>query len=104
MVTLTVKNYLSWCSVDVAGNTTSTATTQTVCVPANGTVNLSATALTGFEVTTDDWHDVDSQQLTGNNMTSKATKAIGGADTCVWVCCRTASDGGTDCPSTDLCP
>lgn len=106
MVTLTVKNYLSWCSVDVAGNAASTTATQTVCVPANGTVNLTATAASSaFQVSADDWHDVTSQQLTGNDMTSKATKAISGADTCVWVCCGFAGDASdSGCPTADQCP
>jgi hypothetical protein len=44
---------------------------------------------------------VDSQQLTSNNMTSTAKKGISGADTCVWVCCPSATE---TCPTTDQCP
>ena len=104
MVALTVKNYLSWCNVEApTGSTASTAAEQVVCVQANGTVDLTATAASAtFEVAADDWHDVTSQQLTGNNMTSRATKAIAGTATCVWVCCPFAN--GTGCPASDQCP
>lgn len=103
-VALTVKNYLSWCNVEAPdGSTASMAAEQTVCIPANGTINLSATAVSAtFVVAADDWHDVTTQQLTGSNMTSKATKDIATAATCVWVCCPFAD--GTGCPTTDQCP
>ena len=55
---LTVKNYLAWCSVSVAGGTPSSAAEQTVCVP-EGAVNLSATALNGFILGTAPWHNTD---------------------------------------------
>jgi hypothetical protein len=104
MVALTVKNYLSWCNVEApTGSTGSTAAEQVVCVQANGTIDLTATAASAtFEVTADDWHDVTSQQLTGSNMTSRATKAVAGTATCVWVCCPFAN--GTGCPAADQCP
>ena len=57
-VTLKVKNYLAWCNVSVAGDTATSASTQTVCV-ADGAVALAATPLAGFQLGVAPWHDVD---------------------------------------------
>jgi hypothetical protein len=107
---LTVKNYLSWCSVSVNGGTASSVAEQTTCVPA-GAVPVTAEALPGFELGTTPWHltagDSGSGQqgtLTGSGLStmSSATVNVTGASACAWVCCETA--GTNDCPKMDLCP
>ncbi|MEZ4369737.1 MAG: hypothetical protein R3B07_02900 [Polyangiaceae bacterium] len=111
-VELKVKNYLSWCSVSVAGEAASTAAEQTVCVP-EGAVNLSATALSGFILGTAPWHNTDGDSGSGEQGTlsgsgqSRESAAVvtvsgGGTSDCVWVCCP--FDNGTGCPTTDQCP
>jgi hypothetical protein len=107
---LTVKNYLSWCSVSVAGQPASAAGVQTVCV-APGTVALSATALAGFELGPAPWHrtdgDAGSGDLgtvtgTGQAASSATSVTVAATPACVWVCCPFT--GGTGCPATDQCP
>ncbi|HET6438477.1 MAG TPA: hypothetical protein VFG59_10480 [Anaeromyxobacter sp.] len=109
-VSLTVRNYLSWCSVSVNGETASSAPEQTTCVPA-GTVPLSAVALPGFELGARPWHHTDGDSGMGEQGTvigsgqsamSTANVTVSGASACAWVCCETA--GTSDCPTMDLCP
>ena len=110
-VTLTVKNYLSWCSVSVDGGAASSAAVQSVCAPA-GAVPLAATALVGFNLGTAPWHgttgdsgsgDAGTITGTGQAATSSATvTAAAGAHACAWVCCPT--NGLSDCPTTSQCP
>jgi hypothetical protein len=109
-VNLTVKNYLAWCSVSVAGGTASINESQTVCVPP-GTVNLSASARQGFDLSNAPWHDTDGDTgqgdpgtLTGSGQTAtrSTTETVGSSADCVWVCCPT--HGQSDCPTTDQCP
>ena len=104
-VALTVLNFLSWCSVSVAGGAASSAAEQSVCVPA-GAVSLSATPLTGFRLGAEPWHRTSGDQGSGEQgtvvgQTSTATVTVGAA-TCVWVCCEFAAGGG--CPATNQCP
>ena len=109
-VSLTVKNYLSWCSVSVNGATASSAAEQTTCVPA-GPVAIAAEALPGFELGTTPWHHTEGDSGSGEqgvlsgsgpSAMSSATVDVTGASACAWVCCETA--GTSDCPRTDLCP
>ena len=109
-VALKVKNYLSWCSVTVAGQQPFTGASQTTCVAA-GTVSLSATALPGFELGPAPWHhtagDTGAGELgtvtgTGQAASSATTITVSGTSACAWVCCQTA--GLSDCPATDQCP
>jgi hypothetical protein len=108
--TLTVKNYLAWCSVTVNGGAASSASVQTVQV-APGTIALSAVADPGFELGATPWHDTagdtgsgDPGTRTGSGQTqsSATTVSVGNAAKCVWVCCETV--GVNDCPTTDQCP
>jgi len=110
-VTLTVKNYLAWCSVTVAGGTPSSAAVQTAQVDP-GTIPLSAVALSGFELGSDPWHDTagdtgsgDPGTVTGSGQSasSATTVVVGSAAKCVWVCCP-FSPGGNGCPTSDQCP
>lgn len=107
---LTVKNYLSWCSVSVGGHPASTAVSQTVCV-APGVVTLSAAALTGFELGPAPWHDTSGDHGSGDagaisgsgqSATSTTTVTVAGTGACAWVCCPFAD--GTGCPTANQCP
>jgi hypothetical protein len=104
-VTLTVKNYLSWCSVSVAGNAAASTAEQTACV-APGAVSLSATALTGFQLGTTPWHGTDGDHGSGELGTvaagKSATKITVSKAACVWVCCEFTGGGG--CPAANQCP
>jgi hypothetical protein len=109
-VALTVKNYLSWCSVSVEGQPASTAVAQTVCVPPRP-VPLSATALAGFQLGPAPWHDTDgdhgpgdagTRSGSGQSASSATTVTPTGTSACAWVCCPFLD--GTGCPATDQCP
>ncbi len=102
-VVLTVKNYLSWCSVTVADEAPSTAADIEVCVPANSTVDLSATALAGFILGEGPWHDTNSPGApTGDPPHSDTTVDVTTGADCVWVCCPFPD--GSGCPTADQCP
>jgi hypothetical protein len=109
-VSLSVKNYLAWCSVAVASDPASSAAKQTVCV-APGSVNLTATALVGFQLGNTPWHgtsgDTGSGTMgtvtgTGQSAKSMTTVDVTAGTACVWVCCEFTSGGG--CPTTNQCP
>jgi hypothetical protein len=109
-VALTVKNYLAWCAVSVAGHPASSGATQTVCVGA-GAVPVAASALVGFELGPAPWHDTDGDHgsgdpgtVTGSGQaaTSATTVTVAGATACAWVCCPFTS--GLGCPAVNQCP
>jgi hypothetical protein len=109
-VALTVKNFVSWCSVSVAGAAASSAATQTMCVAA-GAVDLSATANATFVLGPTPWHDTagdtgsgDPGTVTGSGQASQSatTVTVSGASACVWVCCPGAT-GTPACPTTNQC-
>lgn len=111
-VALTVKNYLSWCNVSVAGGAAKSDATQTVCV-AKGAVKLSATALPNFVLGSTPWHDTDGDKGSGDpgtvsgsgaSATNSTTETTSGSSDCVWVCCPTQGANPPDCPATDQCP
>ena len=102
---LTVKNYLSWCSVSVNGGTTSTMGMQTINV-LPGTIPLTATAASStFQIGTNMWHHTtgdtantgETGTVSGSGVSaqSAATATVGSAAKCVWVCCPFV--GGTGC-------
>lgn len=102
-------NYLEWCSVSVAGATASTAGSQTVCVPA-GSVNLTATPVSGFEVWSGMWESGTASKAgtvtgsgVGTGATSATTATVSGATGCVTVCCASDSTGA-DCAGSNACP
>jgi hypothetical protein len=106
-LTLTVKNYLSWCSVSVAGATGSTAASQMIDVTQGQVVTLrEAPASSSFILGL--WHHTDGDTtgsgepgtLAGGQ--SMTTATISTASACVWVCCPFTN--GSGCPSTDQCP
>lgn len=105
---LTVKNYLSWCSVAVGSGSASAAAVQQVFVQP-GQIALSATALTGFKLDAHMWHHTDGDTAnmgeagTLNGSASDATATVSStAGKCVWVCCPFTN--GTGCPTADQCP
>jgi hypothetical protein len=111
-VALTVMNYLSWCSVSVAGQAATSNASQTVCVAA-GAVPVAATAESGFELGSAPWHDTEGDHgagdpgtVTGSGQSamSAATVNASGTSTCAWVCCPFSSPAGTGCPTSNLCP
>jgi hypothetical protein len=102
---LTVKNYLSWCSVSVNGGSTSVAAVQTVSVTP-GTIPLSATA-SSATFALGPWHHTAGDTGAGDpgtvsGGTSTASVVVGNTAACVWICCPFAN--GTGCPATDQCP
>jgi hypothetical protein len=110
-IQLTVKNFLAWCSVSIAGGPASAAAVQTACVAANSPVTLAAVALPFFQLGATPWHDTDgdtgagdpgTRTGSGQDETATTTETTGTGDTCVWVCCEFVGGGG--CPSTDQCP
>jgi hypothetical protein len=116
-VALTVKNYLTWCSLTangqpVTGTAPGSTTSQTICVAA-GTVNLVAKPLNGsFEIGPAPWHgtagdtgsgDPGTQVDAGVNSTSTTTVAVSSGSKCVWACCPFAN--GTGCSTVaNQCP
>jgi hypothetical protein len=107
-LTLTVKNTLVWCSISVGTGTASSASEQTVCVPA-GTVDLAATPKNSSFIL-GPWHHTSGDQgygdpgnVTGTGSTARSTTTVvvSGA-TCVWICCPFT--GGSGCPTTEQCP
>jgi hypothetical protein len=111
-VNLTVNNYASWCSISVAGGTSTAAASQSVCVPP-GTVTLVATpASMYFEIGPAPWHltsgdtgsgDPGTQVGTGTSETSTTTVVLTSGSKCVWACCPFTS--GTGCSGVpDPCP
>src|SRR5579871_6704259 len=84
-----------WCTVTVGSGSASAASSQTVCV-AEGTVDLKATANSGFILGKDPWHNVTTQNG------GSATLKVSGSSACAWVCCPFPS--GSGCPTTNQCP
>jgi len=111
---LKVKNYISWCAVEVNGSGTfSTALEQDVNV-LPGTIQLAAKPMSStFELGSDMWHHVDGTSgdtgIPGNagaGGTTTATITITSAGACVWVCCPFSADGSGCNPALigDQCP
>src|SRR5690242_18937388 len=105
-VPLTVKNYLDWCSVSVAGGAFSADGIQVVDV-APGTISLVARpASAAFELAPRMWHHTDGDLGAGDSGAvsagqSTTAKTVGAAPACVWVCCPFAD--GTGCAIPDQC-
>jgi hypothetical protein len=116
---LTVKNYLSWCSVKVNGAATgSTAGVITTNVMP-GTITLVANpASSAFEIDGNIWHHTDGDAGSGepgtitkdaSDMTdqrlwsSTAMVTVGSSAKCVFVCCP-FYPAGNGCDVADQCP
>jgi hypothetical protein len=110
--TLTVKNYLSWCSVSVDGNAASTTAVQTEPITAtrNDLTLVATAASASFKIDSMMWHHTNGDSgggeggtVGGGGTMSTATVTVtAGTNKCVWVCCPFTN--GTGCPTTDQCP
>jgi hypothetical protein len=105
---LTVKNYLSWCSVSIDSGAASTAAQQSVPATTAEDATLVATAASGNFIL-GDWHHTDGDTSgagePGNvvgTMTTAKVMVTGTASKCVWICCPFTN--GTGCPTADQCP
>lgn len=113
--TLTVMNFLNWCSVEINGSSPSTEATVTASVIPGSTATIVATpASSSFQIGTDPWFGVDqngggaasgSDVGSGTNESSTATVTISeaGRSQCVSVCCQEPANGPTPCPTTNSC-
>jgi hypothetical protein len=106
---LTLKNYLSWCSVAINGGTPSTTAAQTLPATAGAEATLTATPAAGFILGANMWHHTDGDtgggepgSVSGNISTAARLIQTGG--NCVWVCCPFANPPGSGCPTADQCP
>ena len=114
--TVTVMNFLSWCSVSINGGPASTGATVTASVAPGSTATIVAVpAGSGFEIGADPWFGVDQNDGgaasgtdvgNGTSETSKATVAIPatGSGRCVAVCCQEPGNAPVPCPTTSPCP
>jgi hypothetical protein len=113
--TLTVKNFLGWCSVAVNGGAASTGDAIAVSV-APGTVAtiVASPASDAFQIGAEPWFGVDqaaggaaSGTDIGTGPTETSTAAVTlsarGAPRCVSVCCQEPGDAPDPCPITDPC-
>jgi hypothetical protein len=111
-VTLTVLNFLSWCSVTINGGAASTAATVTASVASGSTATIVVTpASSAFTIGADPWFGVTqnggaaapgTDNGTGATETSTATVVVK-ANQCVSVCCALPNNGPPACPTTNPC-
>jgi hypothetical protein len=111
-VTLTVLNFLSWCSVTVNGGAASTSATVTASVASGSTATIVATpASSAFTIGADPWFGVTQNgggaapgmdHGSGAIETSTATVVVAG-NQCVSVCCELPNNGPPACPATNPC-
>ena len=114
--TLTVKNFLNWCSIEINGGAASTDAVVTASVaPASMATIVAAPASSSFEIGPNPWFGVDqngggaapgSDVGSGAGETSTAVVTISQAGTpqCVSVCCQEPGNGPIPCPATNPCP
>jgi hypothetical protein len=113
--TLTVKNYLSWCAVEINGGAASTDATVMASVAPGSIATIVATPTNGgFEIGPTPWFGVDpvsdaaapgTDVGNGPSETSTAVVTINqtGAPQCVSVCCQEPANGPLPCPATNPC-
>jgi len=114
--TLTVMNFLNWCSVEINGSTPSTgATVSASVIPGSMATIVATPASSSFLIGTAPWFGVDqndggaapgSDIGSGTNESSTATVTIpeSGMSQCVSVCCQEPGNGPIPCPATNPCP
>jgi len=112
-VTLTVMNFLSWCSVTINGGTASSGPSVTASVAAGSTATIVATpASSMFQIGADPWLGVTqdnggaapgTDNGTGTSETTTATVVVTG-NQCVSVCCQLPGNGPPPCPTANPCP
>ena len=111
--TLTVMNFLSWCSVTVNGGAASTEANVTASVSTGSTATIVATpASASFQIGADPWFGVTenggaaaagTDMGSGATETSTATVVVTG-NQCVSVCCQLPNNSPMPCPTTNPCP
>lgn len=112
--TLTVMNFLSWCSVTINGGTASTGASVTSSVAVGSTATIVATPApnSSFQIGPDPWFGVTqndggaaagTDNGAGATETSTATVVVTG-NQCVSVCCQEPNNSPTPCPATNPCP
>ena len=112
--TLTVMNFLGWCSVTINGGAASTGETVAASVAPGSVATVVATpASSSFQIGADPWFGVDQDDGaaasgtdvgTGTSETSKASVIVGENETtCVSVCCQEPGNSPTPCPTTNPC-
>ena len=112
--TLTVMNFLRWCSVTINGGAASTGETLAASVAPGSLATVVATpASSSFQIGADPWFGVDENDGgaasgtdvgTGTSETSKASVIVGENETtCVSVCCQEPGNSPTPCPTTNPC-
>jgi hypothetical protein len=113
--TLTVMNFLGWCSVAINGGIASTSAAVTASVtPGSVATIVAAPSSSDFEIGADPWLGVDQNDGgaasgtdvgSGMSETSQATVAITGTGTtqCVAVCCQEPGNSPIPCPTTNPC-
>ena len=108
--TLTVKNYLSWCSISVDGMAASPAAsiTEPITTTRNDLPLVGTAASAAFKIDAMMWHHTNGDTGSGEagtvsgTMSTATVTVTAGVDKCVWVCCPFTN--GTGCPTTDQCP
>ncbi|MEA2749297.1 MAG: hypothetical protein QOI41_3440 [Myxococcales bacterium] len=111
--TLTVMNFLSWCSVTINAGAASTAASVTASVAVGSTATMVVTpASAAFTIGPTPWFGVTEngggaaagvQQGSGTGATSTATVVVTG-NQCVSVCCQEPGNSPIPCPTTNPCP
>jgi hypothetical protein len=112
-VTLTVMNYIGWCTVSINGGAASAGSVVTASVAPGSTATLVAQpASMAFAIGADPWFGVSQNDggaapgtdndAAGTAETTTATVVVTG-NQCVSVCCGDAPTG-TGCPTTNPCP
>jgi len=112
-VTLTVMNFLSWCSVTINGGAASSSPSMAASVATGSTATIVATPSSSmFQIGADPWLGVTQDNGgaapgmdngTGTSETTTATVVVTG-NQCVSVCCQLPGNGPTPCPTTNPCP
>jgi hypothetical protein len=113
--TLTVKNFLGWCSVEINGGTPSTDATVMASVTPGSMVTIVAAPANGsFEIGPTPWIGVDQNSGaaapgtdvgsgTSETSTAVVTTNQAGTPQCVSVCCQEPGNGPIPCPATNPC-
>jgi hypothetical protein len=113
--TLTVMNFLDWCSVGINGGTASTAAAVMASVtPGSVATIVASPASSSFLIGADPWFGVDQNDGgpasgtdvgAGTGETSTATVTITGTGTaqCVAVCCQEPGNSPLPCPTANPC-
>jgi hypothetical protein len=112
-VTLTVMNFMSWCSVTVNAGPSSSSSSVTASVAAGSTAMIVATpASSSFQIGADPWFGVTQDDGgaapgmdngTGTSETTTATVVVVTGNRCVSVCCQLPGNGPPPCPTTNPC-